>query len=209
MADEKQTLRAMAQHRGLTLKASRRRKPGGDFGRYGLVDAGGKAVVGIGDDGLTATAGEVEAYLRDAAMADWKGSTKGLPKRKTPRPAPVPKPKPKPKFRPKVENIFAALPAATGDEVFTDLLSTGGVRVERIVSAGQVTPEDTPMCATDTEWVIVLAGEARMRIEDSEEVTLKSGDHLTIAAGQRHWVTATSKRPKTVWLAVHVAGKPG
>ena len=32
-------LRAMAQVRGLKLVKSRRRKPGGDFGRYGLKDA--------------------------------------------------------------------------------------------------------------------------------------------------------------------------
>ena len=32
------TLREMAANRGLKLVSSRRRKPGGDFGKYGLKD---------------------------------------------------------------------------------------------------------------------------------------------------------------------------
>jgi ribosomal protein S18 acetylase RimI-like enzyme len=69
-------LRDMAEHRGCKLVRSRRRTPGvGDFGRYGLKDAAsGKEVMGFGPDGLTATAAEIEAFLRKGLVADWKGS---------------------------------------------------------------------------------------------------------------------------------------
>src|SRR4051794_22102870 len=67
-------LREMAAHRGFRLVASRRRKPGGDFGRYGLNDAKGAAVFGVGEDGLTATADEIEGYLRGAASNAWSKS---------------------------------------------------------------------------------------------------------------------------------------
>jgi hypothetical protein len=36
-AERDKMLREMAQHRGFKLVKSRRRKPGGDFGRYGLT----------------------------------------------------------------------------------------------------------------------------------------------------------------------------
>jgi len=76
MADPRdEMLKAMAAHRGLKLVKSRRRKPGGDFGRYGLTDAKtGQDCFGIGKDGLEATAAEIEDYLRRGAKADWKRS---------------------------------------------------------------------------------------------------------------------------------------
>lgn len=208
MADEKnKALRDMARHRGLTLKASRRRKPGGDFGRYGLVDAAGKPVLGIGAEGLEASAEEVEACLRDAMRATWKssaGTVKALKAAPEPEARPEPARKPKPKFKVAVANLFAKLPAARRAEAFTGLLERPGVRIERIVSNGQATPEDEPMVQEQDEWVVLLMGEAGIRIEDSGAVTLRPGDHLTIAGGQRHWVTYTARDEPTVWLAVHI-----
>jgi hypothetical protein len=97
--DRDAQLREMAANRGCRLVKSRRRKPGGDHGRYGLKDsASGKEVLGFGRDGLAATAEEIEAFLRGDAAAEWKrslGST-GKPKKAArPRPAPPPPPPPK------------------------------------------------------------------------------------------------------------------
>ena len=39
MSEQDDALREMAANRGCKLVKSRRRKPGGDFGRYGLKDA--------------------------------------------------------------------------------------------------------------------------------------------------------------------------
>ena len=60
-------IKDIARARGFRLVKSRRRKPGGDFGRYGLVDLdSGRECMGFGDDGLTADADEVLAYLMRA-----------------------------------------------------------------------------------------------------------------------------------------------
>jgi GNAT superfamily N-acetyltransferase len=77
MADKErdEALREMAANRGCKLVKSRRRKPGGDFGRYGLADRKtGKQVFGFADDGLAATAGEIEDFLRGRAASTWKSS---------------------------------------------------------------------------------------------------------------------------------------
>ena len=221
----------MALHRGLKLRKSRRRKAGGDFGLYGLEDAGGQAVLGIGEKGFEATGGEIEAWLRDAARSTWKssaGAIKALKKAAPVEPAPEPEPKPKPKPEPEPEpkpapkpkpqpkakakprpklavgNLFAKLPAARRAEAFTTLLEQSGVRIERIVSQGQATPDDEPMVQEQDEWVVLLKGEAGIRVEDSAVATLRPGDHLMIPGGQLHWVTHTAADEPTVWLAVHI-----
>ncbi len=75
-------LREMAQHRGLKLIKSKKRKPGvGDYGKYGLTDAAGKALLGVGDDGLTANAADIQAYLRTSALGTWKQSAETTPDR--------------------------------------------------------------------------------------------------------------------------------
>src|SRR3954467_223337 len=100
--DRDEMLRDMAANRGCKLVKSRRRTPGvGDYGHYGLKDAEtGADVLGIGADGLTATAEEIENYLRRRNMADWKSSLPAAavpeekPKaRKSAKVAPPPKPR--------------------------------------------------------------------------------------------------------------------
>jgi ribosomal protein S18 acetylase RimI-like enzyme len=83
-ADRDKMLRDMAANRGCKLVKSRRRKPGGDFGRYGLKDARtGQEVFGFGDEGLTAGPDEIENWLRGGAIAEWKRSLKAAPEPRT------------------------------------------------------------------------------------------------------------------------------
>ncbi|HEX8216860.1 MAG TPA: hypothetical protein VF577_05290, partial [Allosphingosinicella sp.] len=117
MADARdEMLKAMAAHRGLRLAKSRRRKPGGDFGRYGLTDAKtGQDCFGIGKDGFEASADEIEDYLRRGAKADWKRSlgaagkaagkaaAKAKPKKRRVEPEPPRRRKPEPEPEPEVE----------------------------------------------------------------------------------------------------------
>lgn len=75
-------LREMALHRGLKLIKSRRRKPGtGDYGKYGLTDVAGKPLLGIDDDGLTASAEDIQEYLRTSELSTWKQSAETTPDR--------------------------------------------------------------------------------------------------------------------------------
>ena len=199
-----ESFRGGTKHRGYRLVKSRRRKPGGDFGRYGLKTADGAEAFGFANGALSASADDIAAFLRDAARSTWDVSAGGV-RTKAPPPRRAPKPAPRPRFKVELANLFAPLPPATRAEAFTELASHGTARVERIVSQGQVTPPDAPMIQQADEWVAVLAGEAALRIEDSDEVVLRPGDHVLIRAGQRHWVTRTLSDPPTVWLAVHLS----
>lgn len=100
-------------------------------------------------------------------------------------------------------NLLAHLPDASGGEVFEDILTRPGARIERIVSHGQSTPADAPFLQPHDEWVLLLAGSARLWIEGEEEVVLKPGDHILIPGGKRHRVTSTAMDEPTIWLAVH------
>ncbi len=199
-ADE--TLRESARHRGLTLIKSRRRKPGGDFGKYGLKDASGRELFGFGEAGLSATAAEIEAYLRGATRSEWKEAATGLPKRRPPKTPKAP-PRPKPKAL-AIGHLWRNLPSARRGEVFTELVAKRGVRIERIVSLGQTTPEAEPLVQKADEWVIVLQGRAAIRLDGYAEAELTPGDHLLIPGGTRHWVTRTDPDAPTLWLAIHI-----
>lgn len=95
-------LREMAENRGCKLVRSRVRTPGrGDYGRFGLKDAKtGKELLGFGKRGLTATAEEIEAWLRGGGASAWKSSVGKTPARKksAAKPAPAPEPKPEPRL---------------------------------------------------------------------------------------------------------------
>lgn len=100
-------------------------------------------------------------------------------------------------------NLLADLPAGGGAEVFTELLRRPGVRIEHIVSTGQTTPVDRPYDQPHDEWVLLLAGAARLWLESDGERALVPGDSLLIPAHVRHRVTWTSEDTATVWLALH------
>ena len=117
-------LRDMAANRGCRLVKSRVRTPGrGDHGKYGLKDAKtGKDLFGFGKKGLTATAGEVETFLRGGAASAWKSSVGKTPPGKKREAKPAPEPKPEPKLvirdaRPGDAEALAALIAALGYRV--------------------------------------------------------------------------------------------
>ncbi len=100
------------------------------------------------------------------------------------------------------ENLLADLPSEIPEELVDVLVQSTNVRIERIVSAGHCSPEDFWYDQDEHEWVVVLKGEGRLVFEDAEEVSLKPGDHVMIAAHQRHRVEWTSPGEPTVWLAV-------
>ena len=90
-------------------------------------------------------------------------------------------------------------------ERFEDLLRRPGVRIERIVSRGHVTPPDQPYLQDWDEWVLVVEGAAELLLEGIGTRRLERGGHLLIPAGVPHRVMHTDD--PTVWLAVHI-GEP-
>jgi cupin 2 domain-containing protein len=105
----------------------------------------------------------------------------------------------------KPRNLFTQDTEQQDTEHFDRLLQGGGVRLERILSTGQVTPSGRWYDQDTDEWVALLQGEAELAFSDGPSVRLVAGDHLFIPAHRRHRVTYTSSEPPCVWLALHVA----
>lgn len=101
-----------------------------------------------------------------------------------------------------MNNIFKAIPETIEQEVFEDLLHSEGVRIERILSKGQASPETGWFDQAENEWVIVLQGAGIIGFEDGSEVRLEAGDWLNIKAHRKHRVVWTNPNQVTVWLAV-------
>ncbi|MCF8219330.1 MAG: cupin domain-containing protein [Bacteroidales bacterium] len=89
-------------------------------------------------------------------------------------------------------------------EKFDVLMQENAIKIERIVSAGHVTPENEPYIQDTHEWVILVKGQAEIQMEDQKH-ELREGDYLFIPAKTEHRVTFTSKNPECVWLAMHFA----
>jgi cupin 2 domain-containing protein len=98
-------------------------------------------------------------------------------------------------------NLFEDLSLTAHEEHFQTLLSRDGVRVERIVSNGQSSPEGFWYEQAEHEWVVVLRGGARLNVE-GEMKELRPGDFLDLPAGCRHRIEWTTPDEPTLWLAV-------
>lgn len=100
-------------------------------------------------------------------------------------------------------NIFASIPTENKEEIFEEILSKDGVKIERIISDGHVTPDGKWYEQKDDEWVMLVQGEAILEFENSKEVKLFAGDYINIPALKKHRVSWTKPNFKTIWLAVH------
>jgi cupin 2 domain-containing protein len=103
-------------------------------------------------------------------------------------------------------NLLSGLPAARTEELVERLIDGANVRIERIVSTGQASPPGFWYDQPDDEFVVLLAGAARLRFEERDvSLDLEPGDWVEIPAHARHRVEWTQAEPPTVWLAVHRA----
>ena len=100
-------------------------------------------------------------------------------------------------------NLLALPARLPAEELFESLADGGDVRIERIISSGQSSPDGFWYDQAQDEWVAVLQGSARLTWEDGTERVLDTGDWLLIPAHTRHRVEWTSTAPPCVWLAVH------
>jgi cupin 2 domain-containing protein len=105
-------------------------------------------------------------------------------------------------------NLLTSEPAAQDGEVTQTIATCKGVRVERIVSFGQTSPDGFWYDQAEAEWVTLLTGRARIRIADqAEAITLGPGDTLLMPAHCRHRVEWTDPDQPTIWLALFVEGQ--
>ena len=64
-----------------------------------------------------------------------------------------------------IGNLFDNLPDVVRQELVATVLRAGGLRIERIVSQGQASPPGFWYNQEESEWVIVLEGQAAVQFE--------------------------------------------
>ncbi len=101
----------------------------------------------------------------------------------------------------KTSNIFENIKVDKEDEQFFDLLKKDNLRIEKIVSNGQVSPKNFWYEQEENEFVLLLEGFAILEFED-KEIELNKGDYINIPAFLKHRVKYTSKKQTSIWLAV-------
>ena len=99
-------------------------------------------------------------------------------------------------------NIFDLPDPLPDEEEVIALIHSQNLRVERIVSTGQTTPEGQWYDQDEDEWVVLIQGEAVLEYENGEKLRLATGDHILLPARCRHRVAYTSHHPPCIWLAV-------
>ncbi|MGQ0709400.1 MAG: cupin domain-containing protein [Rhodoferax sp.] len=83
-----------------------------------------------------------------------------------------------------------------------DIVRSPSVRIERIVSNGQRSPDGYWYDQEENEWVMVVAGKATLEFDGGLKHDLSAGDYVNIPAHVRHRVAWTDPQETTIWLAV-------
>jgi cupin 2 domain-containing protein len=98
-------------------------------------------------------------------------------------------------------NLLSTVPSELPEELCETLLSAANLRIERIVSRGQKSPDRFWYDQDENEWVLLLAGAAKLQFDD-ETIEMQPGSFVNIPAHKRHRVAWTDPEQTTIWLAV-------
>lgn len=98
-------------------------------------------------------------------------------------------------------NIFEKIIVDKTEEFFFEIFKNETIKIEKIVSNGQTSPENFWYEQEKSEFILLLEGFAILEFEN-REVELKKGDCINIKAKQKHRVKFTSLNEPTIWFAV-------
>lgn len=98
-------------------------------------------------------------------------------------------------------NIFDEIIVDKSEEKFFEIFKNETIKVEKIVSNGQKSPENFWYEQEKSEFILLLEGFAILEFEN-REAELKKGDCLNIKAMEKHRVKFTSLDESTIWFAV-------
>ena len=101
-------------------------------------------------------------------------------------------------------NVFGSILDDKQNEQFYEILKNENVRIETIVSHGQISEEGFWYDQDENEFVMILEGYAILEFED-KRIEMAKGDFLEIPAHCRHRIALTSPTEPTIWLAVFYA----
>jgi cupin 2 domain-containing protein len=98
-------------------------------------------------------------------------------------------------------NIFDEIIVDKSEEKFFEIFKNETIKVEKIVSNGQKSPENFWYEQEKSEFILLLEGFAILEFEN-RVIELKKGDCLNIKAMEKHRVKFTSLDEPTIWFAV-------
>jgi cupin 2 domain-containing protein len=101
-------------------------------------------------------------------------------------------------------SLFTDIPRQLPEELCQTLFQNPNIRIERILSKGHYSAENTWYDQTQTEWVVLLQGQARISFVDRAPIDLNPGDYLLLPAHCKHRVDWTTSEPVCIWLAIHI-----
>lgn len=103
---------------------------------------------------------------------------------------------------PSVSNILNVRSVDSNSEQFFPLLKTPMVTLEKIESHGHTTPASDWYDQTDTEWVMLVTGNATLAFDSGGLLSLTAGDYVILPPHCKHRVESCSE--DAIWLALHV-----
>jgi len=102
----------------------------------------------------------------------------------------------------KIKNIHHINQNSGEEELFESLLVLPNIKLERIVSYGQITPKGDWYDQNHHEWVLLVKGKSEIKFKKNNQVhSLVAGDYLFLEAHNLHRIDYTSK--DAIWLALH------
>lgn len=92
----------------------------------------------------------------------------------------------------------------SSDEKFISIINSENIKIEKIISTGQITEKGVWLEQNWDEFVVLISGEAKLSFEgEDEHLKLNIGDYVLIPKNVKHRVEFTSKEKPTIWLAIH------
>ena len=101
-----------------------------------------------------------------------------------------------------MKNIYN-YPENISEEIFEEIIQGNTFKMERIVSPYLPKGDSKWYNQEENEYVVILQGEAKIELVNSEVITLNKGDHFLIKRFTKHRVAYTSKNPLVIWLTIH------
>jgi len=101
-----------------------------------------------------------------------------------------------------MKNLFN-YPENISEEIFEEIIQGNTFKMERIISPHLPKGDSKWYNQRNNEYVILLQGEAKIELVDSEIISLKKGDGFLIKSFTKHRVAYTSKNPLAIWLTIH------
>lgn len=98
-------------------------------------------------------------------------------------------------------NIFEKIIVDKTEEFFFEIFKNETIKIEKIVSNGQTSPENFWYEQEKSEFILLLEGFTILEFENFE-IELKKGDCINIKVMQKHRVKFTSLNEPTIWFAV-------